>query len=122
MNAVRGLALASGVIGSALLVLVTSPGTAWADAHLMIQGVDVEGQTITIVGTGFTPKDKNRLRVLLGEAPGNDISAQCLTPAPTDTAIVCSFPGGLPNPGDYRLVVSKKNGESLQDRSENTDR
>lgn len=101
---------------------VTGSAAAAAEARLVIQGVEVAGQTLTIVGTGLEPRDNNRLRVFLGEAPGNDISALCATPPPTGTAIVCTFSGGLPQPGDYRLVVSRKNGDPLEDRSANTDR
>lgn len=100
---------------------VAGSAVAGADARLVIQGVEVAGQTLTIVGTGLAPRDNSRLRVFLGEAPGNDISALCAMPPPTDTAIVCTFAGGLPQPGDYRLVVSRKNADSLEERSANTD-
>jgi hypothetical protein len=114
MNALRTLAL----VGAFASLLAAVPVQA---ARLNIQGVETSGQTITIVGTGFLPHDRSRVRVFLGEAPGNDISTQCVTPAPTDTTIVCTFAAGLPEPGDYRLVVSRKSGDSLEDRSENTD-
>jgi hypothetical protein len=114
MNALRTLAL----VGALASLVAAVPVQA---ARLNIQGVETSGQTITIVGTGFLPHDRSRVRIFLGEAPGNDISAQCAAPAPTDTAIVCTFAAGLPQPGDYRLVVSRKNGDSLEDRSENTD-
>jgi hypothetical protein len=113
----------AGVTANCMLAawLVSGSAVAGAEARLVIQGVEVAGQTLTIVGTGLAPRDHNRLRVFLGEAPGNDISTLCATPPPTDTAIVCTFTGGLPQPGDYRLVVSRKNADSLEDRSANTD-
>jgi hypothetical protein len=114
----------AGMTAHCMLAGLVGAGSAMAlaDARLVIQGVEVAGHALTIVGTGFSPRDRSRLRVLLGEAPGNDISALCASPPPTDTAIVCTFAAGLPQPGDYRLVVSRKNGDSLEDRSENTDR
>ena len=115
---------------AALVTLAGANGPAQADdrntATLVIQGVHVDGaaNAITIVGQGFLPKGRNSLRVFLGEDPDNDISARCqppAAPAPTNAAIVCRLPA-LPLPGDYRLVVSNKNGDSLFDRSESTDR
>ena len=102
----------------ALAVIAMSASFLSAAAQLTIQGVQVEGATITIVGSGFTPAPKNGIRVILGEPPGNDISARCLVSG--DTTIVCTL-AVPPDSGDYRLVVSKKNGESLLDRSANTD-
>jgi hypothetical protein len=123
MNALRRLALAGAAIGSsALLLLFASSGAARADDRLLIQEVHVAGHTLTILGSGFTPRDRNRLRVFLGEPPGNEITTQCATQGHSDPAIVCSFAAGLPAAGDYLLVVSRKNSDSLDDRSENTDR
>jgi hypothetical protein len=108
------------VLGPASLLLAIASGPASGANRLLIQGVQAEGHTLTIVGSGFMPKDKSRIRVFLGEAPGNEISAQCTTPAPTDGVIVCTL-ATAPEPGDYRLVVSRKNGDPIEDRSENTD-
>jgi hypothetical protein len=97
-------------------MLGLSSGLGWAATALVIQGVDVGANTITIFGQGFTPKDKDSVRVFLGEIPGNDISGMCQLPKPTETAIVCSFTT-LPGAGDYRLAVSRKDNEDPYKRS-----
>ncbi len=97
-------------------MLGMSSGLGWATTALVIQGVDVGANTITIFGQGFTPKDKDSVRVFLGEIPGNDISSLCQLPKPTETAIVCSFTT-LPGAGDYRLAVSRKDNEDPYKRS-----
>jgi hypothetical protein len=82
MNAMRTLASTLGATGMALL-----PTAAFAAPHLTIQGVQAGGNTLTILGVGFKPEKKDRLRVFLGEAPTNEISGLCTTPAPTDSTI-----------------------------------
>ena len=74
MKAMRRLALGSAIIGSSSLVLLAaSSGPVWADAQLVIQGVDVEGQKLTILGSGFTPMPGEMPGVFPGGAPNNSI-------------------------------------------------
>lgn len=104
-----------------IAALGASSGLAWAADDLVIQGVDVGTGTITILGQGFTPKHKNKLRVFLGESTNNEISTLCMTPAPTDITINCVL-NPFPSPGDYRLFVSNKDSDTYTSLSPSTDR
>jgi hypothetical protein len=98
------------VIFVMLTLLALSPNATFAKGQLLTitkVAVDFSSDTLTITGKDFDYKDISELRVSLGEF--GDITVLCGgPPSPTATVIICDFQGvgGLPDDGDYRLIVS----------------
>jgi hypothetical protein len=87
------------------VALAVLPPAAMAALQITGVHVDTNTNTIMIMGQDFT--GPGLLGVTLGDAT---ITTQCQVSSAT--MIICTFSGGLPPAGDYRLTVARGSGSS----------
>lgn len=103
------------MLASCSFILAANNALAGVNEKVQVIGAyaDIDAEALYIVGLGFD--SGKTLAVSLGAS--GDISNFCLAdPAVTPQVITCDFSvAGMPEPGDYRLVVSTGNGVMRND-------